>query len=188
MNESRNQGENTLLVEGAKSYPLALLAIDEFVRQVHQLCRDAVESERRKINAALADKPDCSDMEELTNNWDKRYKPMTGYGETYIGQVINRECWSQSFSLYWIKSQLFCSATTTFKDKEVAQRVFNGFQEKKEMSKWQLNKNEIYLNNPVSSDETDMIEKLMRETIDEWCAAWQHVGGLNGFVANLQAT
>ena len=108
--------------------------------------------------------------------------------EAYVGQQIldnKKGGWTLGFYLYWGEGNLDIVTLTKFKDRKRADVVYKALQKARRKCRLEVWRSDVYLSRRVSPGETDRIEDLLREAIGEWCAAWQQVGDVKTFLAQL---
>jgi hypothetical protein len=186
MNGPKIQDADALFTKGAMLYPQALAVIDEFIRQVQEKFRKAIESNLDKISGALGIRLNLRSIEEFPG--PKKVFEGIAVPEAYVGQQILDEKkggWTVGFYLYWGEGNLDIVVSTKFKNKKRAEVVHKAFQEARRKCPLEVGGREVSLCRRVTLGETGHIDELLREAIGEWCAAWQQVGGFKKFLAKL---
>ena len=172
----KSQRTNELLVAGVKSYPEALIAIDEFRRVLLGTVRETVEHNLKSIATAMGIKLSASEIQ-------KRLRPTeseVGRDNAAIGVTIRRDAegWRQYYQFYWEPDSSFsflasvwfrevdATSTSTAVNK-VKCRYTVGFED-----------NEVFMLRRVTTGEIGRVKDVLGTFMREWATFWKRVGGL----------
>jgi hypothetical protein len=172
---------NVLLVEGAKSYPRALVALTEFRNLVTNTISGVVSDDLDTLASVLG----C----ELSAN-DVRARRRPDRIDTVIkapslGIKIEKDeyGWRQYFQVTWWQGNLDAAASIRFlKERERVTSLFRDFKAKQ--AKLGLTgdigceADEVWLGRHLRAEEMADLEPTMRGLLADWIRLWSAVGGL----------
>jgi|SRR5579859_1064520 len=180
--EGPHDGSKQLLVEGAKSYPKALVAVTEFRRIVTNTITGVVTDDLDALGKALG----C----ELSKN-DVRARRRPDRIDTVVkapslGIKIERDAdgWRQYFQVTWWNGDLDAGASIRFlKDPDALARVVREF--KGQQAKLKLageigsEEDEVWLSRRLDAEQLNDLEAIMRGVMRDWIRLWSAIGGLS---------
>jgi len=184
MNIRKDQHTNPLLVEGAKFYPQALVAISEFCRLVQNAWRETISQELRQLEKAMGVGLSAADIKPYTVP-EKISKPIDGKW-VVLGVQLIADDWQQLFYLEWNEGQGFgavaqiCFGTSAIAARaraafeRVAQKtypVFGGDRDK-----------DVFICPEISAPDMDRLTEVTRRVSRDWIRLWREVGGIGQFL------
>jgi hypothetical protein len=178
---SDDKGQFDLLIEGARSYPQALAALNEFQTSVIHSCRTALDSELPKISTAMRIK---LSREDLRDRIRPRKTEIPDGAFAAIGLVINRdtpEGWRQYYHIVWDKDWFGASSSIRFKDKSVAMKVSKALNEAQPKSPYLVHlddEKEACLTRRATAEEMAQLPGILQDLFREWARLWEKIGGL----------
>lgn len=175
---------NSLIEEGGRSYPDALLALAEFRRQVREKCRSAFEGHLGNLTASMG--------LPFTRNMIRPYAEPENLSAAYydgnwasVGiQAIAKENVCSIFcALEWNRgtggaTSLCAYISLFFKDTMSMQRAWEAVKPYRS-SNWGVEgSNAFYVSQDVNPKAIVHLEKVMEQLLKDWNRAWMKVGGL----------
>ena len=181
----KTQQITQLFVAGVKSYPDALIAVDEFRRLALKAVRDAVESNLESIATSMGTKLSPSDIQ-------KRFRPKEseiGKDNAKIGVTIRRdsEGWRQYFQFYWeLDSSFYFTASFRFMGTADAISISKAISQVKCKYNPAFDEDEAELSimRRIMPEELTRVTEILSEFLREWGNLWKQLGGLKGLKVN----
>jgi hypothetical protein len=176
--------ETSLLVEGLRSYPQALGALNEFARLVTSAIRDVVVQELPSLCAATH--LDLK-QEEVGDHVRPNKLSIPNPTDPILGARIDRigkSGWGLYFYLWWSKGGTRLSASVWLRDTSVAESVFLALKDLNSTANIELDAgHEVYVSQALLPDDAEQqMPTILRKLIREFSALWTQVGGLERFL------
>lgn len=179
----KQQVENELLIEGAKSYPQALAALSEFRRGTFEAIREILKPSLSEVGKALgianlryAEVVNRARPDELGGSIDGE--------EAALGVVIRREKeegWRQYYHFRWDKEYgFYFSISIRFGNSKRASELAERFTQtnSKNMIGFDPEDRELWLLRTIHPEEMEQIGDIVRDVVREWIVIWKKLGGL----------
>jgi hypothetical protein len=177
--------QNTLLEEGGRSYPKAMLALSQFREMVQDACIDAMRRSLRELSGALRlqmkaqqvkawASPDELDSDEIDDTWANLGAELKEPGGA---------AWSLWNYIWWgdDPSPLNVTVSIFFADAGNAERVWAAA---RDHGTWKYDEDakEIHLSRGIKAADLASLGSTLDEMNSEWIRGWQKVGGVKQFL------
>jgi hypothetical protein len=166
--------ETTLLIEGMKSYPKAVAALNDFVRLVISTIRDVVLEERENLSTAVG-------FEMKEQDLDDYPRP----NEALLGVSINRiqKCgWGIYFYVWWSKTGPEFGISIYLRDPVVADSILTAFMKAGGPRVQSHDSHEMFVSRPLVPDKAAELPDSIRELTQAFGDLLIKAGGLGKFV------
>jgi hypothetical protein len=175
--------ESGLLIEGMKSYPQALGALNEFVRLVISNVREAVLDELATLSTAIGAGLKEDELGDYVQpNRVGVFEPKY----TVLGIKIDRIAasgWGLYFYVWWWKGQTKLCVSMWMKDRDVAASIITRFKNTSPETSVEIDDNhEVYLSRVLVPDNVPELSEILRELNREFSELWSRAGGLSQFL------
>jgi hypothetical protein len=163
MTETKQTG---LLVEGMKSYPKALGALNEFGRLVVSTIREVVIEDLDNLASAIG----ISLREDEVGDYVRPNRlAMSNPKDAVLGTRIDRigqSGWGLYSYLYWSKGQPKLSVSIWLRDSTVAQSIVTAFKKLSPTTPVELDAGrEVYISRALASDNPDQLPVVLRALV-----------------------
>ena len=180
MTETKETG---LLVEGMKSYPKALGALNEFGRLVVSTIREVVIEDLDDLSTAMGvNLPDDDVSGYVRPNRLANSNPK----DAILGAVIDRIGtlgWGLYFYLCWSKGQPKLCVCIWLKDSNIALSIITAFKKLSSAIPVELDAgHEVYISQVIAPDDADQLPVVLRKLDREFSELWKKAGGLGKFL------
>lgn len=174
--------ESNLLVEGTKSYPKALGALNEFSRLVISHIRNAVLEEIGSLSAAMDIEITDGDLADYV-----RPNKLSSFDSknVYLGVSVDRYTeagWLLYFVLDWSKAEVRVSVSIWIKDGDVANAVFAALNAPPSKEVALDSGHEVAISRAILPENAEELPATVRELVGEFSKRWSKAGGLQKFL------
>lgn len=174
--------DQTLLVQGAKSYPQVLGALREFGRQVEAVCRSAVGDVKFLSHAMGVNLPE-QDIKLYLRPVNLAAERMDG-GWANVGVTLHTEdAWWALVYLEWKADKLWAVASMWFRDSTKASAARSALEREQPKYQMGVESGEVYLSREIVPEEMNNLKSILEDILQEWARVWGQVGGLSTVVA-----
>jgi hypothetical protein len=173
--------QNTLLIEGGRSYPKAMLALSQFREMVQDACIAAMKRSLPELIAALGLQLksqqvkawDWPDLDETDGTWAELGAMLKNPGGARC-TLYNYISWEDAPLLRVIVSILFVDAG-------IAERTWAAVRDHGTLKK-DKDENEINSSRRIDAAGLASLGSTLDEMNSEWIQLWQGVGGVKQFL------
>lgn len=175
--------ETGLLVEGMKSYPRALAAMNEFWRLVVSNIRKVVIEDLDNLSSAIGVRLAEDEVGDYV-----RPSKLTAFDpeDAALGvriDKIGKSGWGLYFYLWWSKDQPNLSVSIWLKDSDIAQSMVKAFKKFSPTTRLELGGGrEVYISRVIEPNKADQLPVILRELDQEFSKLWKKSGGLHTFL------
>lgn len=175
--------ETSLLMEGMRSYPKALAALNEFARLVISTIRDVTLEELAGLSAAM-----CLDLsqDELGDYVSPNRLAISSPKDAILGVRIDRivkSGWGLYSYLWWSKGETKLCVSIWLRDATLAESVFAAFKKLPPATSVDLDSgHEVYVSRALAPADADEIPIILRELTQKFSSLWTNAGGLEKFL------
>jgi len=175
--------ETSLLVEGMRSYPKTLAALNEFGRLVISTIRDITVEELGSVsNAMHLDRKE----DELADYVRPNRLAIPNPKDAILGVKIDRigkSGWGLYFYLWWSKGETKLGVSLWLRDGTVAESVFTVLNKLSSTTAVELDAgHEVYVSRTLAAGNPDQLPIGLRELIQEFSDLWSKAEGLEKFL------
>lgn len=167
--------ETSLLVEGTRSYPEALGALNEFGRLVISKIKTGLSEELGSLSSAVGIRLTENDLADyIRPNRMGSFDP----NNVCLGVKVDRIAesgWSLYFVLFWLKGAACVSVSVWFRDGGLANSLHKTFNK---IPGSALDGKEVSISRSVMPDAAEEIPIILRELVGDFSKACAKAGGL----------
>ncbi|HWR14162.1 MAG TPA: hypothetical protein VN577_05010 [Terriglobales bacterium] len=176
------RSDQTLLLEGARSYPQVLGALREFGRQVDAVCRSAVGDVKFLSHAMGVTLPE-QDIKLYLRPVNLAAERMDGRWANVGITLHTEDAWWALVYLEWKEDKLWAVASMWFKDSTKVSAARSALE--REHPKYQIGmeSGEVYLAREMVPEEMNNLKSILEDILQEWARLWEQVGGLSKVLA-----
>lgn len=171
--------EDSLLVEGMRSYPKALGALNEFGDLVISRIQEVVADELGSLSTAVGVSFAQDDLGPY-----RRPNRLGGLDPKNISLGIKidriaKSGWALFFVLWWWNGEVRPSVSIWLKDHDLAESTFTALRKFQSRTPMELDSgHEISLSRALAPDNAERLPEILRELIQEFSDLWSKAGGL----------
>ena len=184
MSNSFGKGRE-LLVEGMRSYPLAVLAMDEFCRLLEAEIREALKRSRTEIQDSIKFKLPL----DAVRSYRRPERMAADFVRNRVAVGVSMPvgiagCKRHTIDLEWNQDtdtgEFLPSvvASLLFAERETAKRIEVALKQASPDGNFGETHKKAFLLRELQSDDIEKLPHLIDAMIKEWCAAWRKTGGL----------
>jgi hypothetical protein len=171
----------SLLVEGMKSYPKALAALNEFVSSVISTIREVLTEDANNLSDAVGVK--VTD-EGLADDVRPSRLGRSGSGDKMIGVKFDKRPetgWSLYFYVWWSRAAEF-GISLYFNNAQVAASVLNSLAKASAGKCRTQGSRELYFSRPLTTNESSEFREIVRGSVQDFSAVLSKAGGLKKLI------
>lgn len=178
---------NPLLVEGAKSYPQALLALNDFRQQVQDMCCGTLKRQVAELGGALRLPLQVKQVKPYAYP-----SPLSSGGIDGTWAVLGAriaypsgaKCELYNFIWWWDTPLPSAGVSISFTDARVAERAWASMQKLGNCVFYEDSepRSEIGVSRHLKPTDLSHLETILDEMNREWIALWRKVGGAKQFL------
>jgi len=188
LKERLAEAKGKLLEEGASSYLEAIVALNEFSREVQGRCRDVLRRNLPALREAIKLPLDEGQIDQRSFPETISKKGWAAQHGASLGAYIDLKGQGLTFAveLYWeIEDSnaptIVASATISLGNKGRFERAWPQFEKSQALKYEEPGQFYIYFSEPVLAGEMSAVQGKLTTVLNRMIRAWQNAGGLKAF-------